>query len=305
MTGACERRCTLRAPVPRRHAHWHVRISVCRIPLACVSDHQRHVRGDGHLHTKLRRLSEWAQCTHFQRVHALLHVHTRCGCGIPWSGAQPAAAVCANGFTLEPSLRVSHQVPCRVLRRLARCRSCVYVGASRCPLGVDLKVELSGCIGKNITDPVVAPGPRSPQEGAHDGVRTIVTSRGVTARMMRGRRGKAGVGHPKATTDERVKEDADWCLVLHGREGRCSRRLVPSRARKGARDHACHLPARMLHLGLRARAPASTARCGRSLPHDAHKAHSCLRARRWRCRGYRHDCLPPAHHPPPRDTGYA
>ena len=28
------------------------------------------VRGDVHLHTKVRRLSQWAQCTHFQRVDA-------------------------------------------------------------------------------------------------------------------------------------------------------------------------------------------------------------------------------------------
>ena len=83
MTGAPERRCTLRAPAPRTLARPHVRMS--NVPLGCVSDRQRHiqVRGDVHLHTKVRRLSQWAQCTHFQRVHALLHVHTRSGCGIP------------------------------------------------------------------------------------------------------------------------------------------------------------------------------------------------------------------------------
>ena len=35
-----------------------------------------------HPHTKVRLLSQWAQCTHFQRVRALLHVHTRSGCGV-------------------------------------------------------------------------------------------------------------------------------------------------------------------------------------------------------------------------------
>ena len=42
----------------------------------------RHICGDVHLHSKVRRLSQWAQCTHFQRVRALLHVHTRSGCGV-------------------------------------------------------------------------------------------------------------------------------------------------------------------------------------------------------------------------------
>ena len=89
MTGARERRCTLRAPAPRTLARPHVRMS--NVPLGCVSDRRRHIRGDVHLHTKVRRLSQWAQCTHFQRVHALLHVHTSSGCGIPrkpGSGAQ-------------------------------------------------------------------------------------------------------------------------------------------------------------------------------------------------------------------------
>ena len=89
MTGARERRCTLRAPAPRTLARPHVRMS--NVPLGCVSDRRRHIRGDVHLHTKVRRLSQWAQCTHFQRVHALLHVHTRSGCGIPGSGARALA----------------------------------------------------------------------------------------------------------------------------------------------------------------------------------------------------------------------
>ena len=69
------------------------------------------------------------------------------------------------------------------------------------PVGVDLKAELAGYIGERITDTVVAPGPRGPPEGAHDGMRAIDTSTGVTARMMRGSRGKPGVGHTEATTE--------------------------------------------------------------------------------------------------------
>ena len=61
------------------------------------------------------------------------------------------------------------------------------------PVGVDLKAELAGYKGERITDSVVAPGPRGSREGAHDGMRIIDTSRGVAARMMCGRRGKAGV----------------------------------------------------------------------------------------------------------------
>ena len=58
-----------------------------------MSIYQWYVRGILNLHTKVRRLSQWAQCTHFQRVHALLHVHTRSGCGIPGSGAQELIAL--------------------------------------------------------------------------------------------------------------------------------------------------------------------------------------------------------------------
>ena len=61
------------------------------------------------------------------------------------------------------------------------------------PVGVDLKAELAGYKGERITDSVVAPGPRGSREGAHDDMRIIDTSRGVAARMMCGRRGKAGV----------------------------------------------------------------------------------------------------------------
>jgi hypothetical protein len=69
------------------------------------------------------------------------------------------------------------------------------------PVGVDLKAELAGYKGERITDSVVAPGPRGLPEGAHDGMRAIDASTGVTARVMRGSRGKPGVGHAEATTE--------------------------------------------------------------------------------------------------------
>ena len=103
MTGARERRCTLRSPAPRRRAPGTEKAAkeaakvpkeaakeaasgayqrMSNVPLRCGRIHL-HIRGDVHLHTKVRRLSQWAQCTHFQRVHVLLYVHTRSGCGIP------------------------------------------------------------------------------------------------------------------------------------------------------------------------------------------------------------------------------
>ena len=69
------------------------------------------------------------------------------------------------------------------------------------PVGVDLEVELAGCKGERIADSVVAPGPLDPREGAHDGMRAIDASTGVTGRVMRGSRGKPGVGHAEATTE--------------------------------------------------------------------------------------------------------
>ena len=69
------------------------------------------------------------------------------------------------------------------------------------PVGVDLEAELAGCKGERIADSVVAPGPLDPREGAHDGMRAIDASTGVTGRVMRGSRGKPGVGHAEATTE--------------------------------------------------------------------------------------------------------
>ena len=69
------------------------------------------------------------------------------------------------------------------------------------PVGVDLKAELAGYKGERIADSVVAPGPLGLREGAHDGMRAIDASTGVTARVMRGSRGKPGVGHTEATTE--------------------------------------------------------------------------------------------------------
>ena len=67
-----------------------------------------------------------------------------------------------------------------------------------------------------ITDSVVAPvRSRGPRGGAHDGMRAIDTSREVTARMMRGRRGKAGVGHSEATTEcQAPRGVGERCEVL-------------------------------------------------------------------------------------------
>ena len=88
MRAGCARRATARASATLLCAsdsgHW-----------GCVSDRRRHIRGDVHLHSKVRRLSQWAQCTHFQRVRALLHVHTRSGCGVPGSCAQLLTADCS------------------------------------------------------------------------------------------------------------------------------------------------------------------------------------------------------------------
>ena len=52
------------------------------------------------------------------------------------------------------------------------------------PVGVDLEAELAGCKGERIADSVVAPGPLGLREGAHDGMRAIDASTGVTARVV-------------------------------------------------------------------------------------------------------------------------
>ena len=83
------------------------------------------------------------------------------------------------------------------------------------PVGVDLEAELAGYEGERITDSVVAPGPLGPRGGAHDGMRAIDTSRGITARMMRGSRGKPGVGHAEATTERQAPRGVgERCEVL-------------------------------------------------------------------------------------------
>ena len=83
------------------------------------------------------------------------------------------------------------------------------------PVGVDLKAELAGYKSERITDSVVAPGPLGPRVGAHDGMCAIDTSTGITARMMRGSRGKPGVGHTDTTTEcQAPRVIGERCEVL-------------------------------------------------------------------------------------------
>ena len=106
MTGARERRCTLRASATRRHAHWHVRINVCRMSLVhcvrtagatyavtctCTRRYAASRNGrNAHLHSA---------CT-----HCSMYTHTRSGCGMLGTSAQLAAAVCVRDWPYSGAL---------------------------------------------------------------------------------------------------------------------------------------------------------------------------------------------------------
>ena len=113
MTGARERRCTLRAPAPRTLARPHVRMS--NVPLGCVSDRRRHIRGDVHTpaHEGTSSLAMGAMHTFSARARIAPCTHPQ---------AAPVER-CQTARFRPSAARASRALPSAAYAAVARCRA--------------------------------------------------------------------------------------------------------------------------------------------------------------------------------------